>query len=164
MSSSIGHSNKVLHYLINAAAGNFRQYQVTFWSQLIFGVLYSFGYFDLHIAGIILGFIMPVLWIVLTYRFVLEKARHNFHLPFPRWMQKNPGNLLVIVADAIFLALIWIMILTGLYDATWVKVLFTVVFPILTLTMLRNMIIFPFDDKNKDFNKTENQNPNPLKQ
>jgi len=160
MSSSVDHYNKVLQFLINASAGNFRQYQVTFWAQLVFGVLYSFGYFDLHIAGIILGFAMPVLWIVLTYRYVLEKARQNIHLPFPKWMQKNPGNTMIIVVDIIFLALIWTMIISGLYDARWVKVLFTVVFPILTLAMLRNMVIFPFENKNNSSSEKDLTSPN----
>ncbi len=150
MLSTENSSSKLLIALINASVGVFRQYQITFWSQLVLGSLYSFGIFDSRIAGFILGFVMPVLWVTLTYRYVLIKARQNVRLPFPAWMQKNPGNTLVIVIDVIFLALIWAMVLSGLYDATWVKVMFTVVFPILTLSMLRNLVIFPFSEKDDD--------------
>ncbi|MFW5663501.1 MAG: hypothetical protein ACOCYD_00525 [bacterium] len=155
MLTSSNSSNKLLIILINASVGVFRQYQISFWSQLVLGSLYSFGVFDSKIAGFILGFVMPVLWVILTYRYVLLKARQNRRLPFPAWMQKNPGNTLVIVIDTLFLALIWTMILTGLYDATWVKVLFTIVFPILTLSMLRNLVIYPFSEK-EDENPDEN--------
>lgn len=153
--------NKLLFILIDASAGNFRQYQITFWAQLVLGLLYSFDYFDFALAGIVLGLLMPSLWIILTYRFILDKSKEKLKLPFPLWMQKNPGNFLVIVIDILFLMIIWAIILSGLYNPTWIKILFTVVFPILTLSMLRNMVIFPFqndeDDSDKiDKNKTEN--------
>lgn len=140
-------TSALLLKLVEASAGVYRQYQLSFWGQLILGFLYSFGYFDSKIAGLILGFIMPVLWVVLTYRYVLYKARQNIKLPVPAWMQKNPGNTIVIVVDIVFLALIWSMILTDLYQALWVKVLFTMVFPVLTLSMLRNLVIYPFSQK-----------------
>jgi hypothetical protein len=144
--------NCLLHKLINSTAGTFRQYQITFWAQLLLGCLYSFRYFDYAFAGITLGFVMPSLWIILTYRYVFLKAKDDIPLPFPKWMQKNPGNSLVILVDIIFLALIWSMILTGLYDAIWVRILFTVVFPILTLSMLRNLVIFPFPGEDEEKN------------
>lgn len=146
--------SSVLFNLIEASAGNYRQYLISFWGQLILGYLYSFGHFDSRIAGFILGFIMPVLWILLTYRYVFLKAKQNVRLPFPRWMQTNPGNTLVIVVDTVFLALIWTMVLTGLYEAIWVKVIFTMIFPVLTLSMLRNLVIYPFPGKN---DKEENE-------
>lgn len=148
-------SNRLLFTLINASAGVFRQYQITFWSQLILGMLYSLGYFDSPIAGIILGFIIPVIWIVLTYRYVLVRTRQNIKLPFPTWMAKNPGNTLVILFDILFLALIWMIILSGLYKPVWLKIMFTVVFPILTLSMLRNLVIYPFDRQNDDNNNSD---------
>lgn len=155
----------LLFKLIQASAGTYRQFQVAFWAQIILGFLYSFGYFDVKIAGFVLGFVMPVLWITLTYRYVLIKARENVRLPFPKWMQKNPGNTLVIVIDILFLALIWTIVLSGLYEAIWVKVIFTMVFPVLTLSMLRNLVIYPFPDKEKsdeghtdDISEKENEN------
>ncbi len=154
MFSSKGKFDHLLFLLIDASAGNFQQYQITFWSQLVLGFLYSFGYFDSIIAGFILGFLMPSLWIILTYRFVFIKAKENIALPLPKWMQKNPGNSLVIWVDIFFLALIWSMILTGLYTAIWIKALFTIVFPILTLSMLRNLVIFPALEDEED--KQEN--------
>jgi hypothetical protein len=150
MSSTSSNPNGLLIKLINASAGNFRQYQVTFWAQLIFGFLYSFGYFDSIVAGFVLGFLMPVLWIILTYRFVFIKAKENVKLPFPKWMKKNPGNSLVIIVDIIFLALIWTMILSGVYDAVWLKAFFTIIFPILTLSMLRNLVIYPPSIKDEE--------------
>lgn len=151
-----GTSNRLLFTLINASAGVFRQYQITFWGQLVLGLLYSLGYFDSPIAGIILGFVMPVIWIVLTYRYVLVRSRQNIKLPFPPWMAKNPGNTLVIIFDVFFLALIWAIILGGWYDPVWLKIVFTVVFPILTLSMLRNLVIYPFD-KHRDKSDGEDQ-------
>ncbi|MFN3557215.1 MAG: hypothetical protein ACK4VN_14745 [Bacteroidales bacterium] len=137
----------MLHLLLQATVGSYKQYQLSFWGQLILGSLYSFGYFDHWLIGLALGFGMPVLWIVLTYRFVLHKARENVYLPFPAWMQKNPGNSVVVFIDTVFLGFIWWMILSGLYQPTWLKLLFTVVFPILSLSMLRNLMIFPFKEK-----------------
>lgn len=150
MFSPKGKFNNILFLLIEASAGNFQQYQITFWSQLVLGFLYSFGYFDSDIAGFILGFLMPSLWIILTYRFVFIKAKENIKLPFPQWMQKNPGNSLVILVDIFFLALIWSIILTGLYTAIWVKAMFTILFPILTLSMLRNLVVYPASEDDED--------------
>jgi hypothetical protein len=145
-------STRILFKLVQASAGSYKQYQVTFWAQLVLGFLYSFGFFDSRVAGFVLGFVMPSLWVILTYRYVFIKARENVRLPFPGWMQKNPGNTLVIVIDITFLALIWTIILSGLYESRWIKVIFTMIFPILTLSMLRNLVIFPFpkiDDDNQ---------------
>jgi hypothetical protein len=154
-------STTILNKLVEASAGTYSQYQVTFWAQLILGFLYSFGLFDSKIAGFVLGFLMPSMWVILTYRYVFLKARENVRLPFPAWMQKNPGNTLVIVIDITFLALIWTIILTGLYEPRWIKVIFTMIFPILTLSMLRNLVVYPFpknDDASQSDQERENRN------
>lgn len=132
----------VLKTLILASAGNSRNYSISFWGQLTIGFLYSFGYFNLIIVGIVVGFTIPVIWVICTYRLLKAKADKFENLPFPSWMQKDPGNALVIILDIIFLALIWFFILSGAYEAVWLKVLFTVAFPLLTLIMLKNLIIF----------------------
>ena len=137
-------SDGLLLTLVQASAGVYKQYQISFWGQLLFGFLYSFGFFDSNIAGFILGFVMPVFWIILTYRFVLHKSQKNLKLPFPKWIKTNPGNTLVIVVDILFLGIIWYIILSGLYGPAWLKVFFTMVLPILTLSMLRNLVIYPF--------------------
>ncbi len=152
-------STMFLFKLVEASAGNYRQYQVSFWAQLVLGFLYSFGYFDSRIAGFVLGFLMPSFWVILTYRYAFMKARENVRLPFPGWMQKNPGNTLVIVIDITFLALIWTIILTGLYEPRWIKVIFTMIFPVLTLSMLRNLVIYPFP-KNDDDTQTDQEREN----
>ena len=141
--------------LVEASAGSYRQFQVTFWAQLILGFLYSFGYFDSRIAGFVLGFLMPSLWVILTYRYAFIKAKENVRLPFPTWMQKNPGNTLVIIVDITFLALIWTIILSGLYEPRWIKVIFTMIFPVLTISMLRNLVIYPFPKNNDDTQKEQ---------
>lgn len=145
-------SKSVLFKLVNASAGSYKQFQITLWAQFVLGFLYSFGYFDSKIAGFVLGFLMPSLWVLLTYRYVKIKAQENIRLPFPKWMQKDPGNTLVVIFDIFFLALIWTIILSGLYEAIWVKVIFTMIFPVLTLSMLRNLVIYPFasNDENQE--------------
>ncbi len=146
-------SKSILFKLVNASAGSYKQFQITFWAQFVLGFLYSFGYFDSKIAGFVLGFLIPSIWVVLTYRYVKAKAKKNIKLPFPKWMQKDPGNTLVVFFDIFFLALIWTIILSGLYEARWVKVIFTMIFPILTLSMLRNLVIYPFaknDDESRE--------------
>ena len=152
-------STTILKNLVAASAGSYSQYQITFWAQLVLGFLYSFGFFESGIAGFVLGFLMPSLWVVLTYRYAFVKARENVRLPFPAWMQKNTGNTLVIVIDLTFLAMIWTIILTGLYEPLWIKVIFTMIFPILTLSMLRNLIVYPFP-KNDDNIQTEQERDN----
>lgn len=152
-------SKSILFKLVNASAGSYKQFQITFWAQLVLGFLYSFGYFDSKIAGFVLGFFMPSLWVMLTYRYVKVKAQKNIRLPFPKWMQKDPGNTLVVIFDIFFLALIWTIILSGLYEARWVKVIFTMIFPVLTLSMLRNLVIYPFasnDDENHENDPNSN--------
>jgi hypothetical protein len=147
MTNTRSRSTDFLYFLINSTAGDFKQYRITFWSQLILGFLYSFNYFDSEIAGFVLGFLLPAMWIILLYRFALIKAKvNNSQLPFPKWMQKDPGNFLVIFMDIILLAAVWTMILSGYYNPVWLKVLFTMVFPILTISMLRNLILFSFID------------------
>ncbi|MBW6478801.1 MAG: hypothetical protein K0B37_05175 [Bacteroidales bacterium] len=152
-------STSILIKLVDASAGSYNQYQIAFWAQLVLGFLYSFGFFDSRIAGFVLGFFMPSLWVILTYRYAFLKAKENVQLPFPDWMQKNPGNTLVIVIDIAFLAMIWTIILTGLYEPRWIKVIFTMIFPILTLSMLRNLVIYPFP-KNDDAPQTEQDRKN----
>lgn len=152
-------SKSILLKLVYASAGSYRQFQITFWAQLILGFLYSFGYFDSKIAGFVLGFLMPSLWVILTYRYVKAKAQKNIRLPFPKWMQKDPGNTLVVIFDIFFLTLIWTIILSGWYEATWVKVIFTMIFPNLTLSMLRNLVIYPFaTNENENQEKETNDN------
>jgi hypothetical protein len=140
----------LLFNLIWASAGLYKHYRFTVWGQLIFGFLYSFGFFDIKIAGLILGFLMPTFWIILTYRFLLHKSKENLMVPFPEWMQKNPGNTIVITIDIVFLGAIWYLILSGIYDPIWIKVVFTMVLPILTLSMLRNLLQNTFSDDDQD--------------
>lgn len=153
-------SKSILFKLVNASTGSYKQFQITFWAQLVLGFLYSFGYFDLKIAGFVLGFLMPSLWVLLTYRYVKAKAQKNIRLPFPKWMQKDPGNTLVVIFDIFFLALIWTIILSGLYEARWVKVIFTMIFPVLTLSMLRNLVIYPFASNDDEYHKNDPNNNN----
>ena len=153
-------SNRILYKLIEASAGSYKQYQVTFWAQFVLGFLYSFDFFDSRIAGLVLGFMMPSLWVILTYRYAFIKAKENVRLPFPTWMQKNPGNTLVIVIDITFLALIWAIVLSGLYEPRWIKVIFTMIFPILTLSMLRNLVIYPFPKVDNDNQNSQNDSNN----
>jgi len=103
---------------------------------------------------------MPSLWVILTYRYAFIKAKENVRLPFPTWMQKNPGNTLVIVIDITFLALIWAIVLSGLYEPRWIKVIFTMIFPILTLSMLRNLVIYPFPKVDNDNQNSQNDSNN----
>jgi hypothetical protein len=140
----------LLFNLIWASAGLNKHYRFTVWGQLIFGFLYSFGFFDIKIAGLILGFLMPTFWIILTYRFLLHKSKENPMVLFPRWMQKNPGNTIVIIIDIIFLGAVWYLILSGIYDPVWIKVVFTMVLPVLTLSMLRNLLHYPFSDNDQN--------------
>ncbi|MFP4288436.1 MAG: hypothetical protein ACLFQS_04195 [Bacteroidales bacterium] len=155
MNSNDKASDRLLFLLIEASAGNFRQFQISFWGQIILGFLYSFGYFASKIAGFILGFFMPVLWVIVTYRYLYYKSKKNTRLPFPKWMRTNPGNSLVIILDVIFLGLIWTIILSGWYEPVWIKAMFTMVFPVLTLSMLRNLIIYPFPSDNEENERTE---------
>ena len=155
MNSNDKASDRLLFLLIEASAGNFRQFQISFWGQIILGFLYSFGYFSSKIAGFILGFFMPVLWLIITYRYLYYKSQKNKRLPFPKWMRTNPGNSLVIILDVIFLGLIWTIILSGWYEPFWLKAMFTMVFPVLTLSMLRNLIIYPFPSNNEENERTE---------
>lgn len=155
MTSNDKASDRILFLLIEASAGNFKQFQISFWGQLILGFLYSFGYFATKIAGFVLGFFMPVLWVIVTYRYLYYKSKKNTRLPFPKWMQTNPGNTLVIILDVIFLGLIWTVILGGWYEPVWLKVMFTMIFPVLTLTMLRNLIIYPFPSDQEQNERTE---------
>jgi hypothetical protein len=145
--------------LIIASAGSGKNYSISFWGQVFFGLLYSLGFFDYWPIGLVIGFILPVTWVICTYRLLKAKASKFPSLPFPAWMQKDPGNAMIIIFDIIFLGLIWFFILAGIYTATWLKLLFTIIFPVLTLIMLRNLVLFDFSDKEKDKSNTRNTNP-----
>lgn len=133
-------TSKILNILTEASAGSQSNYLLNFWGQLIMGVLYSLGHLPFHWVGIILGFIMPGIWVFCTYRLIKASYSEQNKLPFPVWMQKDPGNMLVIIIDLIFLAIIWALIIAGYFNKTWVKLIFTVAFPLLTLSMLRNLL------------------------
>jgi hypothetical protein len=134
---------KLLQTLIQASAGSQANYRIAVYGQAILGSLYALGHFDLKLAGGILGWVLPMIWVVCTYRLLKEKAEKHPVLPFPSWIKKEPGNTLIIFLDGVFLSLIWFFILSGLYDRIWIRVLFTVVFPLLTLAMLRNLFLYP---------------------
>jgi hypothetical protein len=132
--------SKILSVFTKASAGTANNYQLNFWGQLFMGMVYSLGYLPFNAVGLLLGFIMPGIWVFCTYRLIRFASQQTNILPFPQWMQKDPGNALIIVADLFFLALIWMLILSGIFDKTWIKILFTVAFPLLTLSMLRNLL------------------------
>ncbi len=132
--------SKILSILIKASAGTAANFQLNFWGQLIMGMVYSLGYLPFNAVGLLLGFVMPGIWVLCTYRLIRLASQQDTPLPFPQWMQKDPGNVLIVVVDLVFLAIIWILILTGIFDKTWIKILFTVAFPLLTLSMLRNLL------------------------
>jgi hypothetical protein len=143
-SNNSNHSNHpLLSALIHASVGNPTNFRMALFGQAVIGFLYSFGYFDLRLVGLVIGYVMPVIWVVSTYRLLKVKAMEYEALPYPLWMKKEPGNSLVIILDIVFLSLIWLFILSGLYTATWIKVVFTLVFPLLTLAMLRSLYNYP---------------------
>lgn len=150
MSENKNSPGGTLSALIHASVGNAANFRVAFFGQAFIGFLYSFGYFDLKLAGFVIGFVMPVIWVICTYRLLKVKAMMYESLPFPRWIKKEPGNSLVIIMDIVFLALIWFFILSGLYAATWIKAMFTLFFPLLTLAMLRNLYNYPPDEPNRE--------------
>jgi hypothetical protein len=139
-------TSKILNMLTEASAGSQTNYLLNFWGQLIMGILYSLGQLPFHWVGIILGFVMPGIWVFSTYRLINASYSEQNKLPFPIWMQKDPGNMLVIIIDLIFLAVIWALIITGYFNKTWVKLIFTVAFPLLTLSMLRNLMFLLKND------------------
>lgn len=140
MTPDLQKPSKILSTLIKASAGSSTIYLLNFWGQLIMGMTYSLGYLPFNTVGLLLGFVMPGIWIFCTYRLIRFTSEQSIPLPFPNWMQKDPGNLLVIIIDMIFLAIIWTLILGGIFNKTWIKLLFTVAFPLLTLSMLRNLL------------------------
>lgn len=132
---------KALESLIEAAVGNPNNYQLNFWGQGITGMVYSLGLLPWDAVGILLGFVLPGIWVFCTYRLVRNVSEQEPGLPFPKWMRKDPGNAFFILLDLMFLALIWAFVLTGVLEKTWIKLLFTVGFPLLTLAMLRNLVL-----------------------
>lgn len=132
---------KVLESLIEAAVGNSNNFQLNFWGHGIMGAIYSLGYLNYDAVGLILGFILPSIWVFCTYRLVRNTSEREPLLPFPKWMRKDPGNAILILVDLLFLGIIWTFILTGILEKTWIKLLFTVAFPLLTLSMLRNLLL-----------------------
>jgi len=140
-------NSKILRSFIEASAGSKTNFQLNFWGQFVMGLLYSLGHLPFHAVGVLLGFVLPGIWVFCTYRLIKASADKEKILPFPGWMQKDPGNALVIIIDIVFLAIIWALIISGLFSKIWVKILFTVAFPLLTLSMLRNLIhLLSLDD------------------
>ncbi len=137
------HPNKLIHFLVDSSVGNANNYRATIIGQILFGFLYTFGYFDVKIVGLIIGYILPVVWVISSYRFLKFRADEDEQLPFPGFVKKDPGNLFIIIVDIVFLSIIWFIILNGLYDATWLKFVFTILFPALTLAMMRSLRIIP---------------------
>lgn len=152
MTSDPQSPRKILSALIKASAGTAANYQLNFLGQLIMGLIYSLGYLPFNAVGLLLGFIMPGIWVFCTYRLIRFASQQDTPLPFPQWMKKDPGNALIIVIDLFFLAIIWTLILSGIFDKTWVKILFTVAFPLLTLSMLRNLLqlLTPGEEENNE--------------
>jgi hypothetical protein len=142
--------SKILSALIKASAGTSSNYLLNFLGQLIMGLVYSLGYLPFNTVGLLLGFVMPGIWVFCTYRLIRFASEQTTPLPFPNWMQKDPGNALVILIDMIFLAIIWILILGGIFNKIWIKILFTVAFPLLTLSMLRNLLLLLTLGKEED--------------
>ena len=132
---------KPLENLIDAAVGNSKNYQLNFWGQAFMGIVYSLGMLPFGAIGVLLGFILPGIWVFCTYRLVRNVSDQESGLPFPKWMRKDPGNALLIVVDLFFLGIIWTFILSGVLEKSWIKLLFTVAFPLLTLSMLRNLVL-----------------------
>jgi hypothetical protein len=136
----------ILNSVIASFAGSGSRFLFTIFWQLFLGFMYSMGQFDLMIVGLLLGYIIPMLWIIALYRLILHKSRF-YKLPFPGWMQKDPGNAVIILFDFLFLSAIWVIILSGLYNPAWLKVVFTMIVPVLTFAMLRTVLISPFTVK-----------------
>ena len=132
---------KSLEKLIEAAAGNSNNFQMNFWGQAIMGAIYSMGMLPWDAVGLLLGFVLPGIWVYCTYRLVKNIPDHEPSIPFPKWMRKDPGNAILILVDLLFLAMIWTLILSGILEKTWIKLLFTVAFPLLTLSMLRSLLL-----------------------
>ncbi len=143
--------SKILRVFIDASAGTKANFWLNFFGQFAMGLLYSLGHLPFHAVGILLGFVMPGIWVVCSYRLVKASAIKQNDFPLPAWMLKEPGNTLVILIDLLFLATIWVLIISGLFNKIWIKLIFTVAFPLLTLFLLRHIVLLLTNDR--DFEK-----------
>ncbi len=135
------HPNSFINFCINETAGDVGIFRATMLGQIAIGILYSFGHFDLLIVGIIIGYILPIIWLIASYRFLKYLSIDDNNMPFPVFIKKDPGNFLVIILDILFLSTIWFIIISGYYDAIWLRTIITILFPILTLSMMRSLIL-----------------------
>lgn len=133
--------SKILRAFIEASAGSKTNFLLNFLGHFVIGLLYSFGQLPFHVVGLLLGFVMPGIWVLCTYRLIKASAGKQTQLHFPKYMEKEPGNTLVIIIDLIFLAIIWALIISGLLEKIWIKLIFSVAFPLLTLFILRNLVV-----------------------
>lgn len=126
--------------LIDASAGTSTRYALNFAGHLAIGVLYSIELLPFHWIGLLLGVVLPGIWIFCSYRLLKIAFIPNIQPNVPAWIKKEPGNSLVVLFDIGFLMVIWILIASGSIDKTWVRILFAIVLPLAVLSLLRSLV------------------------
>lgn len=133
--------SKITRVFIDASAGNTVSFWLNFGGQFAMGLLFSLGFLPFHAVGILLGFVMPGIWAICSYRLIKAISVRNNVFTLPAWVLKEPGNTLVIITDLLFLATIWALIVAGMLNKTWIKIIFTIPLPLLVLFLLRHLVL-----------------------
>ncbi|HSV76063.1 MAG TPA: hypothetical protein VLH37_03430 [Bacteroidales bacterium] len=126
--------------LIDASVGTSTRYTLNFAGHLAIGILYSIELLPFHWIGLLLGVVLPGIWVFCSYRLLKIAFIPNIQPSVPAWIKKEPGNSLIILFDIAFLMVIWILIAGGGIDKTWVRILFAIVLPLAVLSLLRGLV------------------------
>ncbi|HSV87006.1 MAG TPA: hypothetical protein VLH61_00020 [Bacteroidales bacterium] len=132
--------HKLMHRVVEASAGNNTNFLLNSFGHFLLGASYSLELIPFHLVGLILGVVIPGIWIFCFYRLLKESSEKSVSFYFPEWIKKEPLNSILIIFDVAFLMLIWMLIAGGQLDKIWIKVFLTIFMPIIILSLLRNLV------------------------
>lgn len=131
------YTNGFLRVFVNSMVADRSKFRKALIGQIITGLLFSIRKPDLLPFGLLIGFLIPACLIYSNYKvFFLVSAMSYGDKPDK--ITKSPKTFnTAMIAEILFLGVMWFLILSGLYDKNWMRFLFAVLLPSISIFLLR---------------------------
>jgi len=140
MSLRIAIETKVLPRFAHLAAGNAKNFGFNLLGLLIVGIFYSFTYSSFPAAGLVVGLLIPGIWIACIYKLVKHHSEELHFLMLPNRLRTEPLNSLLVLADLAILAMVWLAMLLNMLPLGRLVWIFAILIPAIILILLRMLM------------------------
>ncbi len=135
--------NNLAFYWIENLVGTGSRFAFNVIISAVGGLLFSFGVWPSVYVLVIFGVLSPLLFTFCLYSLVRMQGDDSDN-PFPKFFRSQASNALVMFFDMAIIVALALLIQLNIIDYLLVRLLQTVIFPVMMLFILRILLINTF--------------------